>query len=662
MQKIKPWDKNTAKRELSKRLREATEYRARFEAYWEANEQMIFDAEGMLNTGSNYSHPEFGSFQQGSSLDSANVNQNVAYAFRNLNFIHSQMSANPPTVVAEPVTTDPDDRLAALAADRLVSHGRTTYNMADRVDMFTLNTLVYGIGYFKIVWDSGQGEIIDVDEEGNLQLEGDIDIRIPNVWNMYIDQHAEETKTVRYMFEKIHLELSHAQAKWPEHADLLESVAAANKPNPNLTGQLSDDKPGREVEIYEYWEKGLPENGYDGRYCLHLKDGTILGDVKPNPHRFLAAETVRKIKQKYADLGEAVIQEKLDKIPQKAELPYHILTHIDLPGTVYGKSVLDYVGPIQMNLNRLMLTALDNAAAHGAVRLILPESSEIEDDSIVNTSFRVIKVSGQVGAYDMKMPALLGDLGPMMDRERQQIDDIMGVNDSQFGTMKRETSNAALQSAAAQGSMIRRRLFNKYTKAVEDIYRQFLKLTRKHIETERLYHIIGKEHPLEALEVKTMDLDGGYDLKVTYGASFSLDPLTRRGEIMQLMPFFEKTGVPSSTIVDMLQLNELRGMYDKNRVAKERQMEIFDEMIETQAYIAPQPNQDHVGMLAACLEYVMTREFFDLDEESKILINQHIEDRKQMGGAEAAPQPAPMPGSPAGGVPPIGGAGPMGLV
>lgn len=644
--KLQPWDKDTAKKELSKRLREAQEYRSRFEAFWEQNEQLMFDAEGLINTTSINSHPEFGTYRESSSLDSAQVNQNSSYAFRNLNYIHSQMSANPPTVIAEPTTSDTDDRLAALAADRLVSHGRTTYNMADRVDIFTLNTLVYGVGYFKIVWDSGQGEIIDIDEEGNLQLEGDIDIRVPAVWDVYLDQHAEETKNIRYIFEKVHMELSHAQAKWPEHHDLLESVAAANKGNPSSSGVLSDDKPGREVEIYEYWEKGLPENGYDGRHALCLKDGTILGEIKPNPHRFLAAETVRKVKAKYGDMGDDVVEAKLEQIPQKAELPYHILTHIDIPNVVYGKSVLDYVGPIQNNLNRLMLTALDNAAAHGAVRLILPAGSELEDDAITNTSFQVIKVSGQTGAYDMKMPALLGDLGPMMDRERQQIDDIMGVNDSQFGTMKRETSNAALQSAAAQGSMIRRRLFNKYTKVIEDIYRQYLKLTRKHIDIERLYHIIGKEHPLETLEIKTMDLDGGYDLKVTYGASFSLDPLTRRGEIMQLMPFFEKTGVPSSTIVDMLQLNELRGIYDKNRVAKERQMEIFDLMLETQVYAPPEPNQDHAGMLAASLEYVMTREYMDLDEDSKILITQHIEERKQLAAQEqttGTAQPPAMP-------------------
>jgi hypothetical protein len=624
MTKVISWDGNTAKKELSKRLREATEYRDNFTYYWEKNEQLMFDSEGSNQSVNQSSSPEFGTYIENSGLDSAQVTQNSAYAFKNLHYIHSQMSANPPSVLAEPTTSDPDDRLSAMAADRLVSHGRTTYNLTDKVDLLSLNTLTYGTGYLKQVWDSGLGEIIDVDDGGNLTLEGDINIKIPSVWDIFLDQHAESYEEVRYIFQRMFIPLDTA-------------LANGNRTRTD-SSSMDLDKPGQDVEVYEYWEKGLAENGYDGRYALHLRDGTILGKITPNPHRFLAAETVRKITKKYSELGEDELKARLEMVPQRAELPYHILTHIDVPQSVYGKSVLDYVGPIQENLNRLMLTCLDNAAAHGAVSLVLRDGDEIADDSITNTPFNIIKVAGSAGPYNLQMPSLLGDMGPLMDREKQQIDDIMGVNDAMFGTMKRETANSALQSAAAQGSLIRRRLFNKYTKCVENVYKQFLKLTRKHIDVERLYHIIGKEHPLEALEVKTMDLDGGYDLKVTYGASFSLDPITRRGEIMQYMPLFEKAGVPNSVILEMFQLTELRGMYDRVKVAKERQLEIFDEMIESGMYTPPAENQDHVGMLAAGLEYVMTREFFDLDPEVQMLLNQHLADRKQLG-AEVSTQP-----------------------
>jgi hypothetical protein len=639
------WDEAKAKQELATRFREASDYRSRFEGFWERNEQLMFDVDGGISSAPTNVAPEHGVFQYNSGLNTAQINQNSAYAFKNLRFIHSQMSSNPPTVLAEPTTSDPDDRLVASAADRLVTHGRQTYQLADHIDKLTLATLVYGTGCLKLVWDSTKGEIVDVTEDGEMVLEGDLTIKTPSIWDLYIDQHAEDINEIRYVFQRITMSTEEAVGRWPEHKEEIEQSSSTDNSN-----EYAQSKPGREIELYEYWEKGLPENGYDGRYALHLEDGTVLGQVKSNPHRFLAAETIRSITKKYKDLGEDIVEAMINKIPQKAELPFHFLTDIDVPQTVYGKSTLDYVGPIQMNLNRLMLTALDNAAAHGAVQLILPAGSEIADDSLVNVPYNVIKISGQVGPHPLHMPTLLGDLGPLMDREKQQIDDLMGVNESMFGQMNRETANATLQSASANGSQIRRRLFNKYTKTVEDIYTQFLKLFRKHVETDRLYHIIGKEHPLEALEIKTMDLDGGYDLKVSYGTSFSLDPATRKAEILQMLPFLKEAKLSPSVILELSGQSELRGLVDKSKAPKERQLEIIDEMLETQQYIPPEENQNHIDMLAASLDYVMTREFFDLDDNSKLLINQHINDRKQMAANEmntgqaavAPPMPPPM--------------------
>ena len=646
MKKIEPWNEKKAKQELSKRLREATEYRQNFEYHWEKNEQLMFDAEGGIQN--SQGSGVYLSYLKNKGLDSANVNQNTAYAFKNIRYIHSQMSANPPAVIAQATTSDPDDRLAASAADRLVDHGRQTYDLANTIDVLSLHTLIYGTGILKMVWDSGLGEIIDIDESGNLVQEGDIHTNVLSPWDIYIDPLAENESEVRFIFQKMHIPYETALAKWPEHEELLKKASNGEHTDERPDGPIYDHEPGDEVIIFEYWEKGLAENGFDGRYALHLKDGTILGEMQPNPHRFLAAETVRKIKKKYGDLGDDVVEAKLEKIPQRAEFPFHILTDIDVPQTVYGKSALDYVGPIQDNLNRLMMTALDNAAAHGAVNVILPAGSEIADDSLVNTPFSILKIAGAQGPFTMNIPSLLGDLGPLMDREKQQIDDIMGVNESMFGQMNRETANATLQSAAAQGSMIRRRLFNKYTKTVEGVYKSFLKLVRKHIDVERLYHLIGREHPLEALEVKTMDLDGGYDLKVNFGTSFSLDPMTRQGQIQQLIPMYEKAGIPISSLVDHMQMAEMRGIHDINKRPKERMQEVFDEMIETGLYIPPEENQNHAAILAAALDYVMTREYMDLDDDKKFLVNQHIRDLKQLGANVAqtgqANPAAPIPG------------------
>ncbi|MCF1193498.1 hypothetical protein LRR18_18055, partial [Mangrovimonas sp. AS39] len=40
------------------------------------------------------------------------------------------------------------------------------------------------------------------------------------------------------------------------------------------------------VELYQYWEKGLPTNGFLGRFCVCTRNGEPITEVKPNPERY----------------------------------------------------------------------------------------------------------------------------------------------------------------------------------------------------------------------------------------------------------------------------------------------------------------------------------------------------------------------------------------
>jgi hypothetical protein len=233
-----------------------------------------------------------------------------------------------------------------------------------------------------------------------------------------------------------------------------------------------------------------------------------------------------------------------------------------------------------------------------------------------------------------------------------------GVNDAMFGNMKRETAGFTMQYSVNQGNMVRRRLFNKYTAVVESVYRAILNLVIKHWTETKTVYVLGSERAFEATDIKGTDVNGGFDLDVEYGSSLSLDPQTRREEIMSLMPVFEKAGVDTKTILGMLRLNELEGMYDIMQLSQERQREIFEEMISTGGYIKPRELQEHTGMLAFAYRYVMTAEYKYLDDKYKVLIEQHIKDREVLaansatGGGDA---PGPLPQGPDGALPPVPG-------
>lgn len=646
MPKIVTWDtEDQAKKELAKRLYNCLDDRRNRQYRWERNERTIFNTDGGNFVSSNLSYSFDSDVPSHEGADSSSSSIGTNYSFKNLRFIHAQLSANPPSVVPRPTSNDPDDRRKADAADRVIRYGMRQYKMQEEVDRASLATLTYGTGFAKTVWNPEAGEILEVDEEsGEITMEGDFDISVPNIWDIFVDPDATRWEDVRYVFERLWMPYEEACFMFPDQKELLKQHRTQHSEiYSELTqgGQSAIEKNYYDVvEIYQYWEKGLPVNGYLGRFCWCTKNGQLLKPVEANPERYPTGT---------------------DGIP-KAVLPYHIFSDIDVPHQLWGKSSIEFAASLQDNLNRLDSVILENVQAHGVARLILPEGAEVADDSITNSPWDIVRITGtQPPHYMTPMP-----LPPAMDQLRATmqmgVNDVMGVNEAMFGQQSREQSGFSMQYATNQGNMIRRRLFNKYVLFVESIYKRYLQIIQKHWSTPRTIHVLGKEKAFEAIDLKGADIAGGYDLVVEYGASLSLDPTTRREEIMTLMPIFEKAGVETSEILSMLKLNELSNLYDMKDLAKDRQREIFEEMVASGLYIAPEELQAHPEMLAYAYRYLMTVEFKYLKDYQKNLIRRHVREREQLAAqqqASAAAQgaPGPAPQGPAGGLPAVPGQG-----
>lgn len=659
--KISIWNNDKARVEILKRWNNAVRDRSVHEAIWRQNERTIYSSLGTRNSLSTNMTLDFPLTEVLSNIDQSNADVSTSYVMKNLRFIHAQMSSNPPMIAVRPQTSDQDDQRKADAADRIVKWALRKYQLQEKFDQVNLMALVYGTGLLKTVWDSSKGDIVEADmETGELTLEGDIDVSIPSTWNIFIDPDARSWDDVKWVIERIYIDHEEAVSRWPEKRDELDQARVQEK-TPTSTGQQTElrDMHYNSVELLEYWETGLPTNGYLGRYCITTVSGEIIEPPRPSPFRFKRQGAASKIEA--SELPDEVKARKIDKLPEQASLPYHFITDLDVPNTLWGKSAVEYAMTLQNNLNRLDANRLDNIQAHGAARMILPESAEISDDALGNSPWDVIKITGNQPPYFMSAPQLLPELSSERLNYIQGINDVMGVNESMFGQQSREQSGASMQYATNQGNMIRHRLFNKYVACVESVYKALLNLVRKHWSISRTIHVLGKEQALEATDVKGMDIDGGFDVVGEYGTTLSLDPITRQQQIITLQPLFEKAGVDSRVLLKKLRLNDLEGIFDDFELAGHRQKEIFDEMIATGAYLAPEEQLDHENMIAWSLRYFMTQEFTALPPETKQLLKQHNKDRaalaaqeKTAGGASAAPAPA-APGPEAGMAPPPAG-------
>jgi len=659
MAKIVQWTPEQAKKELAKRLRYAKEQRQRLEQEWDVNESTIMNASGeaaRLGISVNW--------DTGAITDEPNQSDSdigINYSFKNFRFIHSQLCANPPTVIPRPTSSDLSDRRKADAGDRIIRYAMRTYGLAEIFAQSSYYALLYGTSAIKTTWDVNAGEPLDFDEAtGELTMEGDIQFKAISPRSLFLDPDATRGSELKYIIELIYMPYEEAVFRFP---DRIEELKKYRREQSGYSAELPIQAesafkitPYDVVEIYEYWEKGLPFNGMIGRHCYFLADGTLLTDLAPNPYRFTFP------KDRGLGLPEEALSDSAKDGPATAYLPYHLLTDIDVGGSVWGRSFITYEAPLQSTYNRILSSLLDCIQAHGVTRVLLPEGAEIADRAITNSPWDIVRYTGnQQPSFmePMPFPAAGADLLQLL---KQGGDDMAAVNESMFGQQSREQSGFSMQYATNQGNLIRRRLFDKYVTQVEQVYKAYLNLVRKHWNEPRTILVLGKEKAFEAIDIQGADIDGGFDLVVEYGASLSLDPTSRRQELLQLFPLFQQaeTDPAAKKLLSMLRLNELEGMYDRIQLAADRQREIFEEMIATDVYIAPAESEDDVNMLAWAADYRMSAEFKYLAPEHQALILRHIQERAAKIAASAAPPAGPGGGGGAPGqLPVVPGGAPM---
>jgi len=644
---IKPqaWSVDEANRQLRRRLANARNARRTIESRWEENETSVFNTRGSSTFRQfNVSPLDSDSFSIGENMPEGDTaSHGINYTFKNYRYIHSQLSANPPVIAVRPASGDADDRIRAEAGDHLARGITRQYDLPEKVDQWTAIALLYGTGFMKVYWDADKGDIIDLDKDGYVTAEGDICHKPISPWNIFIDPDATTWDEVRFVFERFYMNFEDACATWPEYKDLLEA-------NRLQSGEYADTATDAEsalstpkydvVELYQYWETGLLINGMLGRFVICTREGQTLGKVEPNPHRFAPPVDKRTGR----------------KSPPTAKLPYIILTDVDVPGQVWGKSYIEYQVVLQNVLNDLDSTTLDNLHAHNVARLVLSDGAEIAKNSISTSPIDVIKVRG--GARDpsfvppMQLPAAAYQHRETM---RMGIDDMAGVNEAMFGQQSREVSGSAMQYSTSQGNMIRNRLFKKYTRGVEHIYNHTFNLVRDKWTEARLVTYLGHEMRVQSRYIRGTDIDGGYDIVGEYGTNLSLDPVTRREEIIALMPTLREAGIDPGRIRKMLALNDLY-IPTMAELGENRQREIFDEMLKTGIITFPQDWQEHESMLAYSYRFRMTAEFWDLTPEQQSLINKHITLREELAASKtaAAAGAQGMTGGPGGPTPEAG--------
>jgi hypothetical protein len=619
MPKIQSWTEQDWKEQLLSRLDRARQYREQFEGQWRENASIMQNISGREENQFNISFDNIIELESGE-VDNGDSKIAVNEIFKYVRFWHSQMSANPPSVIVRPTSPDPGDRRKADAGDRIARHLRKELTIQEVSDERNNNTLIYGTGYSKVCWNPDIGDMVDVNEQTEeVNLTGDHEMYAPLVENVWLDPDANRKKDLRWTIERHFMLVEDAVFKFPEHEEHIRELTAArdrHEYNKIIDTESQSDISGK-VEVLEYFEKGLPINGGVGRHAWFLADGTLL-EYGKNPH-------------------------------YSHGLPIKVLTYIDVPGQIYGKSVIEYTSRIQDMLQRMDSSTLDAIQAHGVVRMAIHEATDIEDEALSNSNWDYIKYGGSAPPHFINPPQIMPDIWQLRDVLAMAIKDLFGINDSMLGIQKREQSAVSQQTSIESGTMIHRRLMTKFAMSTEEEFRDLLGICRTKWDTPRQVLVLGKEKAFEAADFSSADIEGGFDLEVEYGTSLPLDPNMAREQLMLLMPALKEAGVSMKEILRRFRLNEVESVLDIMELASDRQREIFEEMVAKVSegvaeYIAPQDMEEHQGMLEYAYIYRMSSEFKYLDPEAQALIEQHIREREQILTQQQTPQAPAGPG------------------
>ena len=326
---------------IKDRFMDATDFRSR-----EKEDQWTLVENGVLNRKSTLTNYEGDTSVQGirdammhmGEDDGAVQDVTINYVMRNLRMLHSQMCANPPVVSAKPATTGTVDKRRAEAANHVLTYGMEVYDIQSQIELSTLSTLLYGTGYLMTTWDPAGGEFKGFNEETDeVEMEGDVRIYSPDVWNIWIDPKAERVQDVRYIIERVVLPCDVAESLFPKHfAKLLEQSSPENQRGFGRAQRkrANAGKSEQEIVVYRYYEKGMPINAMQGRSCFLDNAGDVIGEIIQNPYQF------KPISDK-DDVTDQNRKTRQNSYVPSAILPLHILTDVDVPNQVYGKSFID---------------------------------------------------------------------------------------------------------------------------------------------------------------------------------------------------------------------------------------------------------------------------------------------------------------------------------
>lgn len=551
-------------------------------------------------------------------------------------FLHSKMCVSEPVVTCNASNQDQSNKKAAECAQSYIPFFKKHTNLQEKLEAGPyLGVSVYGNGIIYIGWDDNGGNfpLDDIPENQDIttvdfKMEGDFDVRVVPVRKFYIDANSKHGLVdAKHCFEEREIEFQEALFTF-DRPDEQERIREEHERScqPTLSDMESADSPTpTTVTIYEYWEKGMPWNGFLGSRVFFV-----------NP---LEPRIIRRENHPY----------------KHKKLPYAMITDVDIPDNAYGMSRIIYAWQVQKSIDTILSLIMDNIALHGSAKFYTPEGATNEDGTDNDpASIGTYNPSSGGQPIQFRPANVTSDVWKGYEILRGMLNNLYGMNEFSQGQIPRELSSYAVQLALEMDDKYRIRLFNKKKQFLRDLYWMGLELTKQYMTDQRKLAITGVEGFSNDEYFSAAKLEGDYSIDVDYGQYIPVDPAAKKQQLLEFIKsgFFEKAGGDMKKIAPLLVDGTMLDVKDMFEKATKLQLAEIDKIINGEE-VNVRKWDKHEAHAKAIDDYVNTETFEALDDEIKERIWAHGENHTNALAEQLAKsQPPPGGGGAPGGLPP----------
>lgn len=452
----------------------------------------------------------------------------------------AKITKNKPIMTVIPASSEDEDINAAKIGEKIMEYLEYELDLQAKDRELIRWGLTCGTGFVKPYWKDSKGQKVKHPETGEVFRTGDVEIDVVSPFELKFDQSANswsdvnwvchiKVRTVDYVKEVYGKEVQ------PESGLISTNIYEAQLKNVNTNWSTNSYKPiDNSVQVKEYWEK--PCTKYPKGRRITLANGVLLYYEE--------------------DIGFG------RKDDDDRELPFFPFHHINIPGRVYGQSMIEHLIPIQREYNKSRSQIIKNKNLIANPQWLVEDGAVVEE--ITNSPGGIINYRKGFSPPILSQPASIGaDVYKNIDQCIEEFYFISGQNEVSHGAAPTGVkSGVAIAYLQEQDDTKLGPTIQNYIDCKRNYMQYLLRLIRYKYDIPRTIRIVGKNNKVEVIDFVGSQLSST-DVRLQEGSMFQQSRAAKQEFIMQLVQMgVLNTQTDKQQILQMFELGTIDSLYD----------------------------------------------------------------------------------------------------